>query len=752
MAESGDGLAGVFAVVTGHIPGYHHRTRSQVLAMDTMDDLAKSLGALSTKNEEKQPSSTHKNQSKLTYSNDFLIPISVKSSKWTQNKVNIRDMKMNNGPFSKYATKHIIQPPTNPIITKPTHTFTESSFDKVIDDPTEKANARELIQDLLKPQQYPKTLVDPKDKKVDGLVGELFEHQVLGLKFLLHREKAKVGKRNYLKETDEGLENNEEETFFNNGGILADDMGLGKTVQMIALILSNSTKKKIKSTLIVCPASLVSQWASELNFKAPSLSVLTFHGPKRPHNTKVVHSFDVIITSYQTLSAENEKMSSPLYDPDYPFRRIVLDEAHLIKNRETKSHQACCNLISKKRWCLTGTPIQNKVDELYSLFKFLGVNKYQNINVWTNEIGVPLGSKDSAAIAKGLKRLHLILDKFMLRRTKQILIDNNVLTVKKTIHQETLEFLPLERKLYDKVEKRIVSQLLGKNIELNDDLNGELHKNENVKLDYLNAFSYLLRLRQLCCHWELLFNIRKEDEDDDTLFNEIKRDLTENFSEKDLNQSLEDEDYKDLINLMKGISLEENTKNNRDLEDFKSYSVNSIKIKRILNILKKDDIEKPRKTIIFSEFTSMLDILSKKLMDNSIKFVRYDGKMDKQTKADTLRKLKDDPKIHVLLCSLKCGAYGLNITSCSRVILYEPFWNPAIGAQAIDRSYRIGQIYNVDVHEFFISNSVETRIHELQDRKKELINTVVDRNSESALKMLGNGLSKKELFTLLGLK
>jgi SNF2 family DNA or RNA helicase len=489
---------------------------------------------------------------------------------------------------------------------------------------------------------------------------------------------------------------------------------------------------------------------------APSLSVLLYHGPKRTNESKLLHSHDVIITSYQTLSTENQKEFSPLYDKNYPFRRIVLDEAHLIKNKETKSHKACCELIGKKRWCLTGTPIQNKIDELYSLFKFLGVNKYENLDIWNVKINSLINAKNKEDVSKGLKKLHLILDKFMIRRTKQILIDNNVLTVTKTIHTEILDFIPFERKIYNKVKDRIISQILEKNIELDDKNNGELHSNDNIKLDYMSALAYLLRLRQLCCHWELLFNI-KQQYDDDSLLNEIKNSIIpekSSSSEKDFNNALNDEDYEDILKLMKDMNIDENKKiNNEDNlndDDLKFNSTNSIKLQRILNILKNDDKENPRKTIIFSEFTSMLDILSKTLFDNNIKFVRYDGKMDKKSKDETLTKLKNDKHVHVLLCSLKCGAYGLNITSCSRIILYEPFWNPAIGSQAIDRSYRIGQIHNVDVHEFFISDTIEIRIQELQNKKRQLMEAVVDKDAKSTLKMISNGLSKQELFSLLG--
>jgi SNF2 family DNA or RNA helicase len=229
---------------------------------EKVDNLVDILDNLSL--EKDRSDQHHQSQHKLQFSNDFLTPISVKSSKWSHNKVNIHNIKMQKGPFDKYFSKHIILPPSNPL---PILTHTVNIEDSITDE-SDQIRAHELISELLKPKEYPKTPIDPKDRIIDNLKVELFDHQVLGLKFMLHREKVKTESRIYLKDIYGICENNEDETIFNNGGILADDMGLGKTIQIIALILSNQTKKsknqvnlnKLKSTLIVCPASLVSQW------------------------------------------------------------------------------------------------------------------------------------------------------------------------------------------------------------------------------------------------------------------------------------------------------------------------------------------------------------------------------------------------------------------------------------------------------------------------------------------------------------
>ena len=754
--------------------------------MDPNNDLSDTLRSLSFG----KPDLLHKSSKSLDkphlqtvpgqfqFSNDFLEPISVKSKQWNNKKIDVQKLQTSRGPFAKYAGKHVIYPPAAPKVVPRERlppavlgtTNDYESIEAIVDDVADEADkirTKELIEELLKPTEYPKVAVDPKDKIIPGLHAELYDHQVLGLKFLLKREKAKPAERDYIEIEDESLQKGEGTNLFNAGGILADDMGLGKTIQIIALILKNQLRKwetsKSKTTLIVCPASLISQWCTEIETKAPDLSVLSYHGPKRPSDSKIVHKYDVVVTSYPTLSSENNKAESPLFDSKCPFRRVVLDEAHTIKNPETKSHIACCNVLAKRRWCLTGTPIQNKIEELYSLLNFLGVNKYENMQIWKEKISLLLSSRQPDDPPKALKRLHSMLDEFMLRRTKQILIDNNVLTVNKTIHRETLDFTPFERKLYDQLEKKIVHNIMGHKLDLDNQSAGTLSKKQNVDMSYMSVLTYLLRLRQLCCHWELLFNLTQQFQDD-SLMKEIKSSMIEpkadkSISNRELDDALIDDDLHDLLGSMSSMRLyngkDSQTSKNEDGGEGtygeNAQSLHAIKLQRTLNILKKDQNVKPRKTIIFSEFTSMLDILSEALAKNGIRFVRYDGKMNKHLKDAALKSLNDNPKIHVLLCSLKCGAYGLNITSCSRVILYEPFWNPAIEAQAVDRVYRIGQLSDVDVHEFYVSETIEIRIRALQDKKRELMQAVVDKDAQSAVKLIGNGLSKAELFGLLGL-
>ncbi|KAK4130992.1 hypothetical protein BT67DRAFT_464644 [Trichocladium antarcticum] len=366
-----------------------------------------------------------------------------------------------------------------------------------------------------------------EDGSVEGIKVKLLPHQVEGVKWMRGRE-LPLKKGTPTK-----------------GGILADDMGLGKTLQSIALVVSNPMpgpddkgwKKHFdqvkKATLVVAPLALIRQWEAEIKekvTKSHELKVCVHHGPQRTKDAKVLGKYDVVITTYQILVSEHgNSHADPTKNPQVGcfgihWFRVILDEAHSIKNRNAKATKACCALRAEYRWCLTGTPMQNNLDELQSLVHFLRITPYDDLAEWRANIDAPMKSgKGHIAI----RRLHSLLRCFMKRRTKDILKEEGALvaggkkaldaakaegreeadvpkpafkvTERKVVTVET-QFSPAEREFYDKLEARA---------------DKSLEKMMKGKVNYANALVLLLRLRQACNHPRLAET--KLDKDRDAL-------------------------------------------------------------------------------------------------------------------------------------------------------------------------------------------------------------------------------------------
>ncbi|KAK9460025.1 SNF2 family N-terminal domain-containing protein [Lipomyces oligophaga] len=546
------------------------------------------------------------------------------------------------------------------------------------------------------------------DREIKGLSVQLMDHQVEGLKFLRQRENRQVQHK---------------------GGLLCDDMGLGKTIQALALIVSHpwdeelhSSTNACKSTLIIAPLALINQWAQEVKSKASGLSVCVHHGASRITDESQLSRFSVVITTYQVIASESNK-KGPLFKLDW--WRIILDEAHIIKNKAAKTSEACCQLHGMNRWVLTGTPIQNSVEELYSLFKFLHIEPLSDFQNWTLSITNPV-RRGKGRLA--MKRLQIVLSQIYLRRTKDVLSQDNFKLPPRVIHKRMLKFSKPERTFYDSLHSKLGSQL-EKILE---------DKKDKQKVSYMSVFLLLLRLRQACDHTALATKNFKTDMEEDTR-REKKKVKTKAGS-----ATAQEDDMDELADLFSDIAVTVRTcmvcqeqlneiEKERDedycdncISHFVNRGINSAtlstKMIALLEILKENVT---RKTIVFSQFTSMLDIVEPALRDENIKYVRYDGSMKPADRVRSLDTLSQDPEVSVLLCSLKAGAVGLNLTCASQVVLLDPWWNPMISEQAIDRVHRIGQTRSVDVHELIIEESVETRILELQAKKRELANSVL---------------------------
>ncbi|KAJ4861813.1 type III restriction enzyme, res subunit domain-containing protein [Trichoderma breve] len=357
----------------------------------------------------------------------------------------------------------------------------------------------------------PKTIA--KDGNVVGLKVQLLPHQVEGVNWMRGRELGPVKKGTVPK-----------------GGLLADDMGLGKTLQSISLILLNQKPKKDeegwkksfqkvdKTTLVVAPLALIRQWEAEINervVKQHGLKVLVHHGPQRTKQAEDLKQYDVVITTYQILVSEHGKSldDAPTGCFGLHWWRVILDEAHTIKNRNAKATKACCALRSEYRWCLSGTPMQNNLEELQSLIKFLRIRPYDDLKAWKDQIELPMkGGKGHIALG----RLHSFLRCFMKRRTKEILKQAGALTpggvpsadgaaaingfrhTNRKVVTVATELSPAERRFYQKLEARADQSMT---------------RMMKEKISYANAFTLLLRLRQACNHPKLLEGKLGDDKD-----------------------------------------------------------------------------------------------------------------------------------------------------------------------------------------------------------------------------------------------
>ncbi|KAK7738538.1 hypothetical protein SLS53_006058 [Cytospora paraplurivora] len=419
---------------------------------------------------------------------------------------------------------------------------------------TDPAKANEDLKALLEggleddeDEQEKKGYLD--DGTLEGINVKLLPHQVEGVKWMKGRELGPVKRGKVPK-----------------GGILADDMGLGKTLQSISLIISNARpdrddlawRKSLngveRGTLVVAPLALIRQWEAEIKEKVSKehrLSVCVHHGPNRTKRYQDLAKYDVVITTYQILVSEHNQSSDSVKAGCFGLHwyRVILDEAHTIKNRNAKSTKACCDLRSEYRWCLTGTPMQNNLDELQSLVHFLRIHPYDDLQHWRENIDKPMkNGKGHLAI----RRLHALLRSFMKRRTKDILKEEGALlpggkkaleaaakdgstaapasqfriTERKVVAVST-EFSPAERRFYDRLEARA---------------DKSLEKMMKGKVNYANALVLLLRLRQACNHPSLVQS--KLDKDKDAL------------STDTANQRAADTSVDDLTDAFGGMGIE----------------------------------------------------------------------------------------------------------------------------------------------------------------------------------------------------
>ncbi|KAF9966206.1 hypothetical protein BGZ70_002985 [Mortierella alpina] len=681
---------------------------------------------------------------------------------------------------------------------------------------TPKESEKEL-RDLLANIQAAEEEIAPQDRTgtPDGMASHiaLLEHQKIGL--------------TWLQKMEEGT---------NQGGILGDDMGLGKTVQTMALIVSRPSPPidddviwndrrayyepppedklvRTKTTLVIAPVALVYQWAEELRTKTQPglLKVFIHHGLRKIADPEELRSYDVVITTNHTVMydyghkdviPEKCKPIGVLFK--VKFHRVVLDEAHTIKNKSTKASIACAKIAASYRWCLTGTPIQNNIDELYSLIRFLGIKPYCEWDNFRDKISTPM--KRSLQYGPAMQRVQALLKAVCLRRTKTSKVDGKpILNLPaRNVEKVETQFSVDERAFYDALEQRT-----------RDRFNAYV-KAGTVMKNYSNILLLLLRLRQACCHPHLIndFDKATDQEDEpvdkqnhvqkllDSLVDDVRRRLIErgldavecpicmDIGEESvilskcghiycracitahLYNHVEDEDRKcpecrritsvqDLISVAdfnarfnptpeaapsdpkgKGKAVDTAGDNSVgpalaiEVPEALDQWISSSKIDRMINVVK-DVMARGEKVIVFSQFVSLLHLVEKPLQQENIKYLMYHGSMRADSRNRAVMQMTTDPTIPLMLISLKCGSLGLNLTVANHVVMMDPWWNPAVENQAIDRVHRIGQTRDVFVHRLCIPDTVEDRILALQAKKQALADGALGEGEVPKLAKLG---------------
>jgi superfamily II DNA or RNA helicase len=417
-------------------------------------------------------------------------------------------------------------------------------------------------------------------------------------------------------------------------GILADDMGLGKTLQTLTHILSEkkSGHSQGQPALVIAPTSVVPNWLAEAKKFTPDLRVLVLNGPERRKYLRSIPHADLVLTSYALLHRDIEKLRP------FTFHLVVLDEAQNIKNPQAKVAQAACKLDARHRLCLSGTPIENHLGELWSLMKFLVPGFLGSEEAFNTRFRKPIENNGDIERNEVLKQRVAPL---ILRRTKDQVAKE---LPPKTELVHLIELHTAQKDLYETVRatmnKRVREAIAARGM-------------DQFQMVFLDA---LLKLRQICCDPRLL-----PDEFANTIHESAKLDfLTE-----------------------------------------------------LLAVL----IEEGRRILIFSQFTSMLALIEAHLVREKIRYLKLTGASKDRGK------LVEDfqtGKIPLFLISLKAGGTGLNLTAADTVIHYDPWWNPAAEAQATDRAYRIGQDKPVFVHKLLCLDTVEQRIHQMQQEKAKL--------------------------------
>uniref|UniRef100_A0AAY4AET9 Helicase-like transcription factor n=1 Tax=Denticeps clupeoides TaxID=299321 RepID=A0AAY4AET9_9TELE len=578
------------------------------------------------------------------------------------------------------------------------------------------------------------------------------------------------------------------------GGILADDMGLGKTLTTIALIMSNfhdgrpllldkadqkgsepyglnrhlvftplsdmdifttvflgadSRISTARATLIICPLSVLSNWLDQFEQHVrfgENLSVYLYYGTERCRDHNFLSRQDVVLTTYNVLSADyGNKESSPLHKVSW--LRVVLDEGHVVRNPNAQQTKAVLDLSSERRWILSGTPIQNSLKDLWVLMAFLKLKPFDVKEWWNRVIQRPVTQGDR----ESLKNLQALIKGITLRRTKTSKVAGKsvVELPQKKMFVQRVTLSEEERQEYD-LAKTEGQKVIGRYV-----------TEGTVLTNYADVLAILVRLRQICCHPGLLGSYARVSSGDTSAPSDLQERLISKirlvlscgsdeecaicldslrqpvitycahvFCRPCICEVIRSEQERAKCPLCRAhINTKELVEYPGDKETGTSTSGkekwrSSSKVDALMGRLLQVHGEDPAvKSLVVSQFTRFLTLLETPLRQHGFTFTRLDGSMNQRSRVKAIAEFQDSSPSSpsIMLLSLTAGGVGLNLTAASRVFMMDPSWNPAAEDQCVDRCHRLGQTRDVIITKFIVKNSVEEDMMRIQLNKKELM-------------------------------
>eukprot|EP00397_Hematodinium_sp_SG-2012_P006826 GEMP01006862.1.p1 GENE.GEMP01006862.1~~GEMP01006862.1.p1 ORF type:complete len:986 (-),score=263.97 GEMP01006862.1:661-3618(-) len=549
------------------------------------------------------------------------------------------------------------------------------------------------------------------------------------------------------------------------GGILADEMGLGKTVMTLALIsldyapnvesvrtaacvprhFSESPAKVAKTddlgllrpagTLIVAPISLLHQWQNEWH-KYIGGDVFQYYGAQRPKDPGALRRYELVLTTYGTLQAESNGVLSKVF-----WRRIILDEAHMIKGRTTQVATRVNDLQAWSRWCITGTPMQNSIDELFPLVHFLHAEPYSIYQIWRRVISTPLADGKEE---ETMKALHGIMKPLLLRRTKDTKDEVGKPIISLPPRETVIKWIDLtidERDRYDHIYR------------VSRDKAYALMAHGGSS--YTHILQLILKLRMLLCHPSLARSIMTTTAVEGSA--EEQKQVLDRVAQSEISECpVCKEPPTDPVvtpcahvfclecaylamRRFKGMCPLCRAENSlkvpfRRLEGAKSEDkfTPSTKMSTVLEMIE-EDMSQGRKVLVFSQWTCFLNLLEKMFSEEDIPQRRLDGTQNMDQRRAAASWLEEHKGGGVLLISLRAGGVGLNLISATKVYLMDLWWNPAVEEQAMQRIHRIGQTKPVTCIKLVVRDSMDEKVLKLQSKKLHLVEGAMQMNARMTM-------------------